>query len=79
MEQGFLNRSTKPKTKKKDIRDSSIKAAQLLTNLAKKVRNIEGKMVGKDGKPLKPYRHVKPIENPFVVEDTYMAKVGVAG
>ncbi|GJU28793.1 zinc knuckle CX2CX4HX4C containing protein [Tanacetum coccineum] len=79
MEQGFLNRSTKPKTKKKDIGDSSSKVAPLLTDLAKKVRNIEGKMVGNDGKPLKPYRHVKPVENPFVVEDTYRAKDGVAG
>ncbi|PWA80707.1 RNA-directed DNA polymerase, eukaryota, Reverse transcriptase zinc-binding domain protein [Artemisia annua] len=43
----------------------------LLGNLAKKVRNIDGKMVGKDGKPLKAKRYVtfddniavsKPIE-----------------
>ncbi|GJW44994.1 zinc knuckle CX2CX4HX4C containing protein [Tanacetum coccineum] len=80
-EQGFLNRSTKPKTKKKDIRDSSSKAAPLLIDLAKKVRNIEGKMLGKDSKPIKPYRQVKAIENPIVVEamDADRAEDGVAG
>ncbi|GKB90803.1 zinc knuckle CX2CX4HX4C containing protein [Tanacetum coccineum] len=68
MEQGFLNRSKKSKTKKKDIGDSSSKAASLLTDLAKKVRNIEGKMLGKSEKPMKSYKQVKAVENPIVVE-----------
>ncbi|GKC79019.1 zinc knuckle CX2CX4HX4C containing protein, partial [Tanacetum coccineum] len=49
MEQGFLNRSSKSKNKKKDLSDSIQKKASLLTDLAKKVKNIEGKMLGKDG------------------------------
>ncbi|GKB69006.1 hypothetical protein Tco_0930418 [Tanacetum coccineum] len=81
MEQGFLNRPTKPKTKKKDIGDSSSKAESLLTDLAKKVRNIEWKMLGKDEKPMKPYRQVKAVENPIVVEamDADRAEDGVVG
>nr|GEU63989.1 hypothetical protein [Tanacetum cinerariifolium] len=58
MEQGFLNRTSKPKTQKKDIGDSTKKTAPLLSNLAKKVQNIEGKMLGKDSKPMQPYRIV---------------------
>ncbi|GJX91319.1 zinc knuckle CX2CX4HX4C containing protein [Tanacetum coccineum] len=75
MEEGFLNRSTKPKTKKKDIGDSSIKAAQLLTDLAKKVHNIEGKMVGKDDKPLKPYRTSKTDEGTVETSGTVVTSV----
>ncbi|GKB56325.1 hypothetical protein Tco_0912511 [Tanacetum coccineum] len=75
------NESTKPKTKKNDIGDSSSKAAPLLIDLAKKVRNIEGKMLGKDNKPMKPYRQVNSVENPIVVEvmDADRVEDGVAG
>ncbi|GKE08286.1 zinc knuckle CX2CX4HX4C containing protein, partial [Tanacetum coccineum] len=60
--------SSKPKTNKKGLGDSSKKAAPLLTELAKKVQNIEGKMLGKDGKPMKPIRCVNSMEAPMVVE-----------
>ncbi|GJX65703.1 zinc knuckle CX2CX4HX4C containing protein [Tanacetum coccineum] len=68
MEQGFLNRSSKTKTNKKDIGDSNKKAVPLLSELAKKVWNIKGKTLGKDGKPMQPYRRVTFVEPPIVVE-----------
>ncbi|GJR33138.1 zinc knuckle CX2CX4HX4C containing protein [Tanacetum coccineum] len=79
MEQGFLNRSSKSKNKKKDLSDSIQKKASLLTDLAKKVKNIEGKMLGKDGKPMKAVRYVKSVEAPVVAEsmDANRADVGV--
>ncbi|GJX00802.1 ATPase, F1/V1/A1 complex, alpha/beta subunit [Tanacetum coccineum] len=48
MEQGFLNRPTKPKTKKKDIGDSSSKEAPLLTDLAKKLGTSNAKSIDAD-------------------------------
>ncbi|GJT99253.1 hypothetical protein Tco_1094771 [Tanacetum coccineum] len=68
MEQGFLNKSSKSKNKKKDIGDSNQKTTPLLSELAKKVWNIEGKILGKDGKPMQPYRNVNVVESPMVVE-----------
>ncbi|GJS60554.1 hypothetical protein Tco_0655338 [Tanacetum coccineum] len=68
MERGFLNRSSKSKNKKKDIGDSNKKTAPLLSDLAKKIQNIEGKILGKDGKPMQPYRNVNVVESPMVVE-----------
>ncbi|GJU09720.1 zinc knuckle CX2CX4HX4C containing protein [Tanacetum coccineum] len=63
MEAGFLlgNKSSKAKLNKNDIGDSNMKAAPLLSNLARKVRNIKGK----DGKPLQPIRSVV---HPMVAE-----------
>nr|GEU39807.1 hypothetical protein [Tanacetum cinerariifolium] len=59
MEAGFLlGNKSKAKHNKKDIGDSCKKAAPLLSDLARKVRNIDGKMLGKDGKPLHPIRSV---------------------
>ncbi|GKD70719.1 chaperone protein DnaJ C76, chloroplastic, partial [Tanacetum coccineum] len=51
MEAGFLlgNKSSKAKLNKKVIGDSNKKVAPLLSDLARKVYNIEGKMLGKDG------------------------------
>ncbi|GKC93330.1 zinc knuckle CX2CX4HX4C containing protein [Tanacetum coccineum] len=79
MEQGFLNRSSKSKNKNKDLSDSFQKKAPLLTDLAKKVKNIEGKMLGKDRKPMKAVRYVKYVEAPVVAEsmDANRADVGV--
>ncbi|GJW97299.1 hypothetical protein Tco_0179107, partial [Tanacetum coccineum] len=75
MEAGFLlgNKSSKAKLNKKDIGDSNNKAAPLLSDLARKVRNIEGRMLGKGGKPLQPIRSVV---HPMVAEtmDTTRAK-----
>ncbi|GKB04505.1 zinc knuckle CX2CX4HX4C containing protein, partial [Tanacetum coccineum] len=67
MENGFLlgNKSSKAKLNKKVIGDSNKKAAPLLSDLARKVYNIEGKMLGKDGKPLQPIRSVV---HPMVAE-----------
>nr|GEU85317.1 hypothetical protein [Tanacetum cinerariifolium] len=66
MEAGFLlGNKSKAKHNKKDIGDSCKKAEPLLSDLARKVRNIEGKMLGKDGKPLHPIRFVV---HPMVVE-----------
>ncbi|GJW44848.1 zinc knuckle CX2CX4HX4C containing protein [Tanacetum coccineum] len=59
MEQGFLNRSSK--ASKKNGGESRKKGA-LLSDLASKVKNIDGKMLGKDGKPLKAYRCVNAIQ-----------------
>ncbi|GJX94762.1 zinc knuckle CX2CX4HX4C containing protein [Tanacetum coccineum] len=53
MEQGFLNRSNKASMK----RDG--KEGSLISDLAKKVKNIDGKILRKDGKPMLPYRCVK--------------------
>nr|GEU88269.1 retrovirus-related Pol polyprotein from transposon TNT 1-94 [Tanacetum cinerariifolium] len=63
MEQGFLNKASK--AKKKNNKDSSV-TSSLLSELAKTFKNVDGKMLGKDGKPLKPYRCVKWVEPPSV-------------
>nr|GEV63641.1 hypothetical protein [Tanacetum cinerariifolium] len=60
---GFLNKASM--AKKKNNGDSN-ETSSLLSELAKKVKNIDGKMLGKDGKPLKPYRCVKWAEPPSV-------------
>ncbi|GJW08389.1 zinc knuckle CX2CX4HX4C containing protein [Tanacetum coccineum] len=75
MEQGFLNKSSKSKNKKKDLSDFIQKKVPLLTDLAKKVKNIEGKILGKDGKPMKAVRYVKSVEAPSM--DANRADVGV--
>ncbi|GKE24758.1 hypothetical protein Tco_1436270 [Tanacetum coccineum] len=53
MEQGFLNRSNKASLKN----DGNM--GSLLSELAKKVKNIDGKILGRDRKPMIPYRCVK--------------------
>ncbi|GKC32131.1 hypothetical protein Tco_1039425 [Tanacetum coccineum] len=53
MEQGFLNRSNKVLLKNEG------KMGWLLSDLAKKVKNIDGKILGRDGKSMKPYQCVK--------------------
>lgn len=50
MEQGFLNRTNKKSLVNDDTTSS------LLRGLAKRVKNNDGKLMGKDGKPLMPYR-----------------------
>ena len=52
MEQGFLNKSNK------DTMRNSDNTGSVLSDLAKRVKSINGKLLGKDGKPLKPYRCV---------------------
>ncbi|GKB71513.1 hypothetical protein Tco_0932925 [Tanacetum coccineum] len=56
------------KNKKKDIGDSNKKTAPLLSDLAKKVQNIGGEILGKDGKLMQPYRNVNVVKSPMVVE-----------
>ena len=51
MEQGFLNKSNK-----NSLQDGQI--SSMLSSLAKKVKSTSGKLLGEDGKPLKPYRCV---------------------
>jgi hypothetical protein len=51
MEQGFLNKSNK-----NSLKDGQI--SSMLSSLAKKVKSTSGKLLGEDGKPLKPYRCV---------------------
>ncbi|GJX58889.1 zinc knuckle CX2CX4HX4C containing protein [Tanacetum coccineum] len=63
MEQGFLNRSNKTSLKNDGNKGSP------LGDLAKKVKNIDGKIFGKDGKPLLPYRCVKDKATHSVVAD----------
>ena len=52
MEQGFLNKATKSSLNHADTMGSS------LSDLARTVKSSNGKLLGKDGKPLKPYRCV---------------------
>ncbi|GKC26646.1 zinc knuckle CX2CX4HX4C containing protein [Tanacetum coccineum] len=75
MEQGFLNRSYK--ATKKTGGDTS-KAGSLLSGMAKKVKNIDGKILGKDGKPLKAYRCFNFVDNPKDATDNAHAVVGNA-
>ncbi|GKD00893.1 hypothetical protein Tco_1171167, partial [Tanacetum coccineum] len=50
MEQGFLNKATRVKNKEGvEVR----KPGFILSDLASKVKNIESKVRGKDGKPMK--------------------------
>ncbi|GKB45539.1 reverse transcriptase domain-containing protein, partial [Tanacetum coccineum] len=53
MEQGFLNKSNKASLKN----DGNM--GSLLSELAKKMKNIDGKILGRDRKPVIPYRCVK--------------------
>ena len=53
MEKGFLN------TSNKTTKVSNGNISSVLSGLAKRVKNIDGKILGKDGKPMKPYRCVK--------------------
>ncbi|GJR48183.1 hypothetical protein Tco_1316286 [Tanacetum coccineum] len=70
MEQGFLNRSNKASLKKDGTN------GPLLSDLAKRVKNINGKILGRDGKPLLPYRCVKGKVSPSVsVDDVDVVKV----
>nr|GEU28759.1 reverse transcriptase domain-containing protein [Tanacetum cinerariifolium] len=63
MEQGIPNRSNKASLK------NNGKNGLLLSDLAKRVKNIDGKILGKDGKPLLPYRCIKDKVTPSVVAD----------
>ncbi|GJV99691.1 hypothetical protein Tco_1554943 [Tanacetum coccineum] len=55
MDQGFLNKATRVKNKEGvEVR----KPGFILSDLASKVKNIEGKVRSKDGKPMKAYRSV---------------------
>ncbi|GJT37448.1 zinc knuckle CX2CX4HX4C containing protein [Tanacetum coccineum] len=55
MEQGFLNKATRVKNKEGvEVR----KPGFILSDLASKVKNIESKVRGKDGKPMKAYRSI---------------------
>ncbi|GKD62682.1 zinc knuckle CX2CX4HX4C containing protein [Tanacetum coccineum] len=63
MEQGFLSRSNKTSLKMDG------KKGSMLGDLAKKVKNIDGKILGKDGKPLLPYRCIKDKVSPSVSVD----------
>nr|GFC21134.1 RNA-directed DNA polymerase, eukaryota, reverse transcriptase zinc-binding domain protein [Tanacetum cinerariifolium] len=58
--QGFLNRSARVKNQ---MGDGTKKIGSILSRLAKRVKNIDGKVVGKDGKPMKDYRSVTFREN----------------
>nr|GEW61889.1 hypothetical protein [Tanacetum cinerariifolium] len=70
MEQGFLNRSNKASLKKVETNGS------LLSDLAKRVKNIDGKILGRDGKPLLPYRCVKDkVSHSVLVDDVIVGKV----
>ncbi|GJY49804.1 hypothetical protein Tco_0439760 [Tanacetum coccineum] len=60
MEQGFLNNASRAKQNNKG--DSSV----LLSDLARKVKNIDGIILGRDGKPMKPYRRVKWVDPPSI-------------
>nr|GEV04252.1 retrotransposon protein, putative, Ty3-gypsy subclass [Tanacetum cinerariifolium] len=60
MEQGFLNRSTRLKNQKGDGMKTP---GSILSGLVKRVKNIDGKVLGKDGKPLKAYHSVTFGEN----------------
>ncbi|GKA62197.1 hypothetical protein Tco_0761716, partial [Tanacetum coccineum] len=56
IEQGFLNRSNK--ASRKDGVDLK-KTGSKLSGLADKIKNIDGKILGKDGRPLKAHQVVK--------------------
>ncbi|GJS75611.1 zinc knuckle CX2CX4HX4C containing protein [Tanacetum coccineum] len=72
MEQGFLNKSNK--ALKKDGGDPQ-KKGSLLSNLAKKVKNIDGKVLGKDGSSNDDV--VKGLKPLSVANDTIQAVVGI--
>ncbi|GJR17230.1 hypothetical protein Tco_0965757 [Tanacetum coccineum] len=55
MERGFLSSSS---MNKKDNREDKTKKGSVFSDLASKITNIDGKMIGKDGKPLLVVRRV---------------------
>ncbi|GKB57055.1 reverse transcriptase domain-containing protein [Tanacetum coccineum] len=56
MNKGFLNRSA---TASKDVDNDLIGKGSLLGDLASKIRNIDGKILGRDGKPMVARRCVR--------------------
>ncbi|GJU81521.1 hypothetical protein Tco_1283886 [Tanacetum coccineum] len=55
MERGFLSSSS---MNKKDNGEDKTKKGSVFSDLASKITNIDGKMIGKDGKPLRAVRRV---------------------
>ncbi|GKA52477.1 zinc knuckle CX2CX4HX4C containing protein [Tanacetum coccineum] len=55
MDKGFLNRKS---TSMKHVDEGSMEKGSLLSNLAGKIKNIDGKMISKDGKPMVAHRCV---------------------
>nr|GEW03279.1 hypothetical protein [Tanacetum cinerariifolium] len=66
MERGFLSSETNDKNKNDETKEQQF---PLLSRIAKCVKNIDGKIMGKDGKPLKAVRVVRFVP----VTDSMMA------
>ncbi|GKD49599.1 hypothetical protein Tco_1278575, partial [Tanacetum coccineum] len=66
MERGFLSSSS---MNKKDNREDKTKKGSVFSDLASKITNIDGKMIGKDGKPLLVVRRVVFHKHISVAED----------
>ncbi|GKC07748.1 reverse transcriptase domain-containing protein [Tanacetum coccineum] len=72
MERGFVSSSS---TNKNDAGEGMTKKDSLFCDLASKITNIDGKIIGKDGKPLRSVRRVV-FQDPITV--TEVNKAGVA-
>ncbi|GJT83453.1 pre-mRNA-splicing factor SYF1, partial [Tanacetum coccineum] len=72
MDKGFLNRKT---TSKKVVDNDLVVTGSVLGDLAEKVKNIDGKILGKDGKPMMARRYV---HNPDVMKESVGGDVRLA-
>ncbi|GJW77274.1 zinc knuckle CX2CX4HX4C containing protein [Tanacetum coccineum] len=72
MDKGFLNRKT---TSKKVVDNDLVVTGSVLGDLAGKVKNIDGKILGKDGKPMMARRCVR---NPDVMKESVGGDVRLA-
>ncbi|GJV53260.1 reverse transcriptase domain-containing protein [Tanacetum coccineum] len=71
MERGFVSSSS---TNKKDAGEGMTKKDSLFCDLASKITNIDGKIIGKDGKPLRSVRRVV-FQDPITVTEVNKADV----
>ncbi|GJT00878.1 zinc knuckle CX2CX4HX4C containing protein [Tanacetum coccineum] len=72
MDKGFLNRKT---TSKKVVDNDLVVTGSALGDLAGKVKNIDGKILGKDGKPMMDHRCVR---NPDLIKESVGGDVRLA-
>nr|GFD24149.1 hypothetical protein [Tanacetum cinerariifolium] len=59
MDKGFLNRKS---TRSKEVNNGLLEKGLLLGNIAAKVKSIDGKILGRDGKPMVARRCVRFLE-----------------
>nr|GFB42652.1 hypothetical protein [Tanacetum cinerariifolium] len=72
MDKGFLNRKT---TSSKVVKNDLVVTKSVLGDLARKIKSIDGKILGKDGNPMMPRRCISNLD---VLKESVRADVCLA-